>query len=365
MCLKWFKDIFEDKDEDEGEPYIEQEYTSLEPPKDMDPISASEINTILHAEFPDATLLFADDNYKTVSKAELIRFLTYDKTNLFKYVNEYYDCPLPIDVAYGMGMFFADGTCGERNWRLVNKNKDALIKIQDAFNQEFDKENICFKLRLWNSYKKGSKTNYGPRNYDEWCLDLYAKDPKGFKRIKGSGYRKEMIKEFRNMFYRNKFKKVPAGVIESDLQTKKSFLEGVIEGDGSMNTKNTGTITINGKMGLCGICKLMMDLNWKFYLIKDKRHINDGVYSLCFNKSSEEFDESRNACDDFSFALMGHISNPSWGALPFGIVWTKIPGGAHAVNCFIDKNRDVWIVEPQNDAVYKCPSNWEPYLVMI
>lgn len=70
-------------------------------------------------------------------------------------------------------------------------------------------------------------------------------------------------------------------------------------------------------------------------------------------------------CDDYSFCLMGAISNPDWGALPFGIVWTEVPNGAHAVNCFIDKKRKVWICEPQTDALFSCPSDWHPYLVII
>ena len=70
-------------------------------------------------------------------------------------------------------------------------------------------------------------------------------------------------------------------------------------------------------------------------------------------------------CDNSSYSLMGHLSNPDWGCLTFGIVWTKVPGGAHAVNCFIDNNGEVWIVEPQTDSISKLPDNWEPYLVMM
>lgn len=70
-------------------------------------------------------------------------------------------------------------------------------------------------------------------------------------------------------------------------------------------------------------------------------------------------------CDDFSFALMGELSNPEWGALPFGILWTKVPGGAHAVNCFIDSDHEVWIIEPQNDSIFKLPPDWVPYLVIM
>ena len=78
-------------------------------------------------------------------------------------------------------------------------------------------------------------------------------------------------------------------------------------------------------------------------------------------------------CDDFSYALMGAISNPEWGALPFAIVWTemyktadkKILTGRHAVNCFVDKKRQVWIIEPQSDWIGPCPDNWTPYFVVM
>lgn len=70
-------------------------------------------------------------------------------------------------------------------------------------------------------------------------------------------------------------------------------------------------------------------------------------------------------CDDFSFALMGHISNPDWGALAFGILWTQTPTGGHAVNCFIDKNRKFWVIEPQNDNVFEMPVDWDPWLVVM
>jgi len=75
---------------------------------------------------------------------------------------------------------------------------------------------------------------------------------------------------------------------------------------------------------------------------------------------SEYFD-----CDDFSFCLMGQLSNPDWGCLAFGIVWTKVPGGAHAVNCFISNSGTVYLVEPQSDKIFKCPDNWEPFLIMM
>jgi len=337
------------------------------------PISSDELydalNTQFNLSYNSKTIFLKsmDNYYKTTTIEEVRRFLEWSQIDKRLYVPEYYDCPLPTDVAYGMGIFFADGTCGERNWRIVNKNKDVLEKIRKAFNEEFEKENICFKLKLWDSYKKGNITNYGKRNYDLWCLDLYALNPKEFRRLKNSGNRLRMIKEFRNMFYRNKYKKVPAGILESDLNTKKSFLEGVIEGDGTKHTKNTGTITIKGKIGLGGLCKLMKDLDWKFTIMPDKR--KEDIYSLYFNKKNPRKTEMKNACDDFSISLWGEINIPGWSDLPFGLCCLHITDRDvyHAINIFVDNDFKVWFIEPMNDKCYRPQEkpNWKPYFILI
>lgn len=70
-------------------------------------------------------------------------------------------------------------------------------------------------------------------------------------------------------------------------------------------------------------------------------------------------------CDDFSFQLMGRIHelNPS---LAFGIVWIQSVDYGHALNFAIDKNKQLWFVEPQNDNVFKDkPKDWELILAII
>jgi|TARA_Y100000310_G_scaffold23392_1_gene22375 hypothetical protein len=57
---------------------------------------------------------------------------------------------------------------------------------------------------------------------------------------------------------------------------------------------------------------------------------------------SEEFD-----CDDFSFRLKGQFSIPGWAALALGICWTN----NHALNCFVDEDKKLWFIEPQNDTI--------------
>jgi hypothetical protein len=71
-------------------------------------------------------------------------------------------------------------------------------------------------------------------------------------------------------------------------------------------------------------------------------------------------------CDDFSFSLMGGISNPIWGSLSFGIIWVKKDNNSfHALNIFIDSDRRIWMVEPQNDKIFEFPDNWATVLVII
>ena len=53
-------------------------------------------------------------------------------------------------------------------------------------------------------------------------------------------------------------------------------------------------------------------------------------------------------CDDFSFALMGAVTQ--WDAdLAFGIVWIE----GHTLNWCVDENKHVWFVEPQSDKIFE------------
>lgn len=58
-------------------------------------------------------------------------------------------------------------------------------------------------------------------------------------------------------------------------------------------------------------------------------------------------------CEDFAYALKGEFSIPKWAALPFGMVYLYKDGVYHAMNIFIDSNRQIWIVEPQNDKMFR------------
>jgi len=73
------------------------------------------------------------------------------------------------------------------------------------------------------------------------------------------------------------------------------------------------------------------------------------------NYVSEYFD-----CDDFAARLMGMVSSPGWAAIAFGEAWIlKGNGKGHAVNCFVDSKSVCWLIEPQNDKIFRKPNDWE------
>lgn len=82
-------------------------------------------------------------------------------------------------------------------------------------------------------------------------------------------------------------------------------------------------------------------------------YLSDAVYSTTTTAEAERFVketqvslrkwvEDAHDCDNFSFALEGYWSE-GLRSFAFGIAWSR----NHAFNIMIDKDKQVWIVEPQ------------------
>jgi len=106
--------------------------------------------------------------------------------------------------------------------------------------------------------------------------------------------------------------------------------------------------------------KFISDVNYKTTSKEEMMRFLKEDISDKYGYVSELYD-----CDDFAFKLMGQVSNPDWGCLPFGIIYTKVNNIYHALNCFIDKDRELWLIEPQNDSIYKCPKSWVCVMIVI
>ena len=107
----------------------------------------------------------------------------------------------------------------------------------------------------------------------------------------------------------------------------------------------------------------------------DKLWLSDGTFRLVDTANLQEFLASdpvntraykaeAHDCDDFSYELMGRVSewNPD---NTFGIVWglTK-EGYGHAWNFFIDEDMKVQYVEPQNDTIF-APSTEKIWMMIV
>ena len=69
-------------------------------------------------------------------------------------------------------------------------------------------------------------------------------------------------------------------------------------------------------------------------------------------------------CDDFQFRLWGQVNSlPEWAGVSIGIIWCSAP--AHAMNIFVDIDGNVWLIEPQNDEMFRKPPNCEAYLIVM
>lgn len=79
----------------------------------------------------------------------------------------------------------------------------------------------------------------------------------------------------------------------------------------------------------------------------------------------DEYIPEYHDCDDFSFRLMGQVSVPGWSGLAFGIVFALIPGGGHAINCFVSEDKKVYIVEPQSDKIFETPKTWQVFFCLM
>lgn len=68
--------------------------------------------------------------------------------------------------------------------------------------------------------------------------------------------------------------------------------------------------------------------------------------------NSRVYFSDKHDCDDYSYELMGDVSD-AHPELAFGMVWgNRVDGVAHAWNFYIDENKQVKFVEPQTDQIF-------------
>jgi hypothetical protein len=66
--------------------------TNISPPIFMTNESYITINDVLVSEFPNASIFLYDKDYQLTDYSEYQRFIEWDKTNMYSYIEYYFDC---------------------------------------------------------------------------------------------------------------------------------------------------------------------------------------------------------------------------------------------------------------------------------
>lgn len=233
--------------------------------------------------FANGTFI-ADPEYQVYPMAVWMTMLSaVRKSFTATWTKEIFDCPVPEDVGWGLGLFLADGSCGFSKsntnksgwWRITNTNREFLEKAKRAFEREWT--DYKFDIVEYPSEAKGKKTNLGIRKEGLKHLEVRPKIRKG-----NYGKRKEFIEKFRNSFYFEDIKKIPRAFWDKNRLAKRALLYGTIAGDGNKKQK---LLTASGSQEVIGLCKCMDDMNWRYKIYPDKRH--KSVYTIAYNNRYE------------------------------------------------------------------------------
>jgi DNA polymerase elongation subunit (family B) len=185
------------------------------------------------------------------------------------------------DLAFIMGLFYADGSCG--CYERTNKQKPSTWALNNADRKLLEKcENIL------NSSKKDS-------NYELETLSF-----KILETMESSGVLKlvpvgkgivSFVKIWRDLFYdKEKYKKVPDEILWSNNEVRQSFLDGYYAGDGDKDKHGYYRFDNKGKIGASGLYFLASSLgyNVSINIRKDK----PSIYRITCTKNPQRKKEN-------------------------------------------------------------------------
>jgi len=178
-----------------------------------------------------------------------------DRLNLVKFKTKS-KLELNPDLAWLFGFFISEGTCGvyhytnsvKYSWRIVNQNKKLLEKAKQIIEKQLGLSTTILDIR------KSSAT-----------FALVGKD--NFKLL---------VDYFRNQCYRGDEKAIPQHLLNSQVEAKKAFLVGIMDGDGHIDKNGLLTIDQIHKTVQAGIVGILEELGIEYSLQirKDKPNVS-------------------------------------------------------------------------------------------
>ncbi|MGL4361892.1 MAG: hypothetical protein ACRCSG_01175, partial [Cellulosilyticaceae bacterium] len=196
-----------------------------------------------------------------------------DKTEMKSYfsVQAYLDNAgknISEEEAWVYGAFLADGSCGQyhgvtvnNSWSIVKKDLTHLIKVMRCLAIA----EPAFTFKLNNKIKSG------------------------VSRVVPLGNVRTIVQKYRDMFYDKRgYKRIPACILNSPLNIRKSFWDGFYEGDGAKTTKRE-RFSQRGKITTQGLYYLMRSIGFDTFSIHNYEDHPD-IYQVTTvkNKQSNE-----------------------------------------------------------------------------
>jgi DNA polymerase elongation subunit (family B) len=192
--------------------------------------------------------------------------LLHNKLLLDETVNEY----VTEDEARIMGFFFGDGSCGEYNCPSGKKSSWALNNASEIIITKYlDLCKIVYPNFEWVSMPTLDSSGVykiSPRNrkYGSIC---------------------EFVKIYRNMMYFEKSKIIPEKILNSNLNVRKAFFEGLYDADGDKDINGYTRIDQKNQISAAHICLLSSSIGYSTSL--NTRKDKPNIYRVTMTKHTQ------------------------------------------------------------------------------
>ena len=193
---------------------------------------------------------------------------------------DYNNSEINKDLAFVMGLFYADGSCGDYDcssgrkcsWAINKSNKKLLEKCSDILNNS--QKNSLYEIKTL-KFK---------------ILDT-LKSSKVLKLVPTGKGINLFVKKWRDSFYdKNKYKKVPDEILWSNMEIRQSFLDGYYSGDGDKDINGYYRFDNKGKIGTASLFFLTSSLGYKVSI--NTREDKPNIFRLTCTKGLQRKQEN-------------------------------------------------------------------------
>ena len=182
---------------------------------------------------------------------------------------------LSLELAQVMGMFMGDGSCGTYNTPSSGIKRTWAINGND--------------MSLLETYKRLAESAF-PLSELTWCIDNTITSSGAYKLTprcarSSGGAVAQLVDLFRGHLYgqTDKFKRVPAIILNASADIRRAFWHGLWDADGSKTTGNTMdncSIDQKGAVTCLGIYTLLRSLGYEYVSINALTSKNEEYYRI-------------------------------------------------------------------------------------